>query len=323
MEKAKNEAKWKKFKDFEEKHDQVRTMDRFEQIHYFFQVMVEHNQKTLKSCELLKGNADEAEAAEGEQQEGVAASDVKIGNIKTDEQTPKVEEVSDAEEEAKLDDDTTQSKKKKKSKFQTFNDVLSLVIEEEERLPLWMMMTQEEKLDMLAHQCIDSEAQIMSFLIEFEYGAESNFAKEGVNMKLDMLLDDAMNQMIFQKYLAYTRLQASFYARKYTLDLINQTQENSIKLYNFAEYLFDLNKTLKKKESKNKKDIEAAKEENSNIEKSFNRYSKEMMGQMRTMKEDQKESAALAMKFFFEVGNKALESTIEDQNQAASMANGQ
>ena len=118
----------------------------------------------------------------------------------------------------------------------------------------------------------------MSFLIEFEYGAESNFAKEGVNMKLDMLLDDAMNQMIFQKYLAYTRLQASFYARKYTLDLINRTQENSIKLYNFAEYLFDLNKTLKKKESKNKKDIEAAKEENSNIEKSFNRYSKEMMG---------------------------------------------
>ena len=57
---------WKKFEDQQREHDQVRTMDRFEQIHYFFQVMIEHNQKTLKSCELLKQSADEDEAAEVE-----------------------------------------------------------------------------------------------------------------------------------------------------------------------------------------------------------------------------------------------------------------
>ena len=84
--------------------------------------------------------------------------------------------------------------------FERYDSVLELVIEEEERLPLWMLMTKEEKLDMLTHECIDSEAQIMSFLIEFEYGAENNFRKEGKNLHLDMLLESALDQMIYQKY---------------------------------------------------------------------------------------------------------------------------
>ena len=92
----------------------------------------------------------------------------------------------------------------------------NLVIDEEERLPLWMLMSKEEKLDMLAHECIDSEAQIMGLMIEFEYGAENNFKKEGTNLSLDTLLNNALNQMIFQKYLSYTRLQATFYAREFT-----------------------------------------------------------------------------------------------------------
>ena len=36
-----------------QKYDEIRTMDRYEQIHYFFQAMIEHNSKTLKSCEAL------------------------------------------------------------------------------------------------------------------------------------------------------------------------------------------------------------------------------------------------------------------------------
>ena len=43
-------------------------------------------------------------------------------------------------------------------KYQLYESVRKLVIEEEERLPLWMLMSKEEKLDMLAHECIDSEA---------------------------------------------------------------------------------------------------------------------------------------------------------------------
>jgi len=88
-------------------------------------------------------------------------------------------------------------RKQKKTKFELYKDVLSLVINEEERLPLWMLMTKEEKLDMLAHQCIDSEAQILSFLIEFEYGAENNFMAEGKNLQLDLLLEQSLNQMVF------------------------------------------------------------------------------------------------------------------------------
>ena len=118
-----------------------------------------------------------------------------------------------------------------------------------------MLMSKEEKLDMLAHQCIDSEAQIMGLMIEFEYGAENNFKKEGTNLQLDTLLENALNQMIFQKYLSYTRLQATFYAREFTQKLIDKTQDSSIKLYSYAEYLHDLNKTLKSKEKLNNKQI--------------------------------------------------------------------
>ena len=114
-----------------------------------------------------------------------------------------------------------------------------------------MLMSKEEKLDMLAHQCIDAEAQIMGLLIEFEYGAENRFQQEGDNLHLDTLLENSLNQMIFQKYLAYTRLQAIFYAKKFTKDLIEKTQEQSIKLYNYVEYLYNMNNLLKTKEKKN------------------------------------------------------------------------
>jgi len=60
-----------------------------------------------------------------------------------------------------------------------------------------MLMSKEEKLDMLAHQCIDSEAQIMGMLIEFEYGAENNFKKEGTNLSVDTMLERALDQVIF------------------------------------------------------------------------------------------------------------------------------
>lgn len=59
---------------------------------------------------------------------------------------------------------------------------------------------------MLAHQQIDEEAQIMSMLLEYEYGAEENFRKQGKNLTLDRLLEESLNHMIFQKYVSYTRL---------------------------------------------------------------------------------------------------------------------
>ena len=236
-------AQMQKYEDGEEMFAQDRTMDRYEQIHFFFEVMIEHNVKTLKSCDALKKpSIDKKNEAP------------KLGNLsaKADEKTaamPQVDLEEDEDEEALA----SRNGNSKKTKFERYDDVLELVIEEEERLPLWMLMSKEEKLDMLAHECIDSEAQIMSFLIEFEYGAENNYKKEGKNLHLDQLLESSLNQMIYQKYLAYTRLQAAFYARTYTQDMILKTQKRSIELYNYAEYLFDLNTRLAKRERENKK----------------------------------------------------------------------
>jgi len=37
----------------------------------------------------------------------------------------------------------------------------------------------------------------MGLLIEFEYGAENNFKKEGTNLSVDTMLEKALDQMIF------------------------------------------------------------------------------------------------------------------------------
>lgn len=37
----------------------------------------------------------------------------------------------------------------------------------------------------------------MGLLIEFEYGAEAYFKKEGTNLSVDSMLEQALDQMIF------------------------------------------------------------------------------------------------------------------------------
>ena len=41
---------------------------------------------------------------------------------------------------------------------------------EEERLQLWSLLTKEEKFDMLFHQTVEHEAQIICLLLESELG---------------------------------------------------------------------------------------------------------------------------------------------------------
>jgi len=212
-------------------------MDRYDQIHYFFSSIIEHNVKTQKSVEKKMREA-------GDKGVGPEQPMLIVKNA--------VAAKSESEHE--------------KMRFEQYEKVRELVIDEEERLPFWMLMQKEEKLDMLAHQCIDSEAQIMGLLIEFEYGAENNFKTEGTNLSVDNLLENALNQMIFQKYLAYTRLEATFYARKYMRELIDETQDASIKLYNFVEFLFDQNEELERQERRNTKRIKENKEKNLRIE---------------------------------------------------------
>ena len=54
---------------------------------------------------------------------------------------------------------------------------------EDERLSLWILLTQKEKLDMLAHQMIEQEAQMMAFLLEAEYGAEITLKNTKENLR--------------------------------------------------------------------------------------------------------------------------------------------
>lgn len=163
-------------------------------------------------------------------------------------------------------------------------------------------MSKEEKLDMLAHQCIDSEAQIMGMLIEFEYGAENNFKKEGTNLSVDTMLERALDQVIFQKYLAYTRLQATFYARQFTRETIEQTQDQSIKLYTYAEYLYDLDRKLRRRESDNNSQIKKNREANENAEEMLKDISLEFVSRKYDFKTfNDKDRVALSMKFSFDV----------------------
>ena len=308
----------KAFNDYwaeQKNQQQKRTMDRYEQIHFFFSSIIEHNIKTLESCEnAIRELKDQAatDAAAKEPGKSILKStptefDSKFDKSKSMASTKKPGEIDKGKSTA----GTEKEEKEEPSasvgsdhKFQLYESVRKLVIEEEERLPLWMLMSKEEKLDMLAHECIDSEAQIMGLLIEFEYGAENNFKKEGTNLSVDTMLEKALDQMIFQKYLAYTRLQATFYARKFTSQLISETQDSSIKLYTYAEYLGDMNDKLKKSERANNKQIMVNKQENQDIEKLLRDIAQEHITKnkdMKTMDEEAKDRLALTMKFLFEV----------------------
>lgn len=136
-----------------QKYDEIRTMDRYEQIHYFFQAMIEHNSKTLKSCEALQKQkkATKANAPELNNAEGAANVDDDAGDQEEAEQERPESVEEDIDESEGEGDNLRSEKAKHMKKFKLFEDVLKLVIEEEERLPLWMLMTKEEKLDMLAH----------------------------------------------------------------------------------------------------------------------------------------------------------------------------
>ena len=73
------------------------------------------------------------------------------------------------------DDFWNEERGKPMSKAAMFEAICEEINQEEERLPMWILMTKEEKLDMLAHQVIEQETQIMAFFIEYQYGIEKNF----------------------------------------------------------------------------------------------------------------------------------------------------
>lgn len=120
--------------------------------------------------------------------------------------------------------------------------------------------------------------------------------------------------MIYQKYLSYTRLQAAFYAREFTLQMISKTQKRSIELYNYAEYLYDLNERLAKREKENNDEIEERKTNNKKKEDKLKdvalKYlSDDQWNKKESWSEDTKEKAVLAIKFYFDQLHSKKENT--------------
>ena len=107
----------------------------------------------------------------------------------------------------------------------------------------------------------------------------------------------------------YTRLQAAFYARQFTKDMIKETQKRSIELYNYAEYLYELNNELIEKENSNKAKIYAESKQNESTEnqllavarKAIHKQGKDENKRQKDKYDDKdKERDALAIKFFFD-----------------------
>ena len=88
-----------------------------------------------------------------------------------------------------------------------------------------MLMTQSEKLDMLMHQLVEEEAQMMAFLIEQEYGAEINLQVNQQSLQMDEFLEKGLEHQMFRKYLTFARLQATIQARKYTEDHLQAAKD--------------------------------------------------------------------------------------------------
>ena len=80
----------------------------------------------------------------------------------------------------------------------------------EYRLPLWLPLSLEQKLDMILHQRIDEEVEMMQFLIDEELGCGQQPRAAALKRyeEVDKMLERALDGLIFEKYMTMTRLQA-------------------------------------------------------------------------------------------------------------------
>ena len=80
----------------------------------------------------------------------------------------------------------------------------------EYRLPLWLPLSLEQKLDMILHQRIDEEVEMMQFLIDEELGCGQHQRASALKRyeEVDRMLERALDGLIFDKYMTMTRLQA-------------------------------------------------------------------------------------------------------------------
>lgn len=94
---------------------------------------------------------------------------------------------------------------------------------------------------------------MLAFLLEQEYGAETHLWQSISGFEFDTLLEKGLSSILFKKYFAITRLQATIHSRLYTEDLLQTAKtkdkeilEYSLYLKDKKEYLEETNLELKK-----------------------------------------------------------------------------
>lgn len=145
--------------------------------------------------------------------------------------------------------------------LQIFNVFKNLVTEtfdpQEYRLPLWLPLSLEQKLDMVLHQRIDEEVEMMQFLIDEELGCGLN--QEATSLKkydtVDKMLEQALDAQIFDKYLTMTRIQATNTSLKMCEQRIQDHKAEDENLHTYANFLIDKLETGGKYEDTLRKNI--------------------------------------------------------------------
>ena len=77
----------------------------------------------------------------------------------------------------------------------------------------------------------------MAHMLEMEYGCEADLLKCAA--ELDVHMERTLNQQIFAKYLAYTRLQATRKAEKLNIDRVAVQKREDVNLIKYAQFLKD------------------------------------------------------------------------------------
>ena len=90
------------------------------------------------------------------------------------------------------------------SRIELYKKLTDKVYEQGEyRMSLWLPLALKEKLDMIMHQRIEGEIEIMVFLLDQEYELQSNI---GNSDKIDLALERSLDSQIFVKYQNGARL---------------------------------------------------------------------------------------------------------------------
>ena len=99
----------------------------------------------------------------------------------------------------------------------------------------------EQKLDMILHQRIPEEVEMMQFLVDEECGCGQNQQAPGLKKyeEVDKMLERALDGLAFQKYMALTRMQAMNASIKACNERLENHKLEDERLLTYADFLIE------------------------------------------------------------------------------------